>query len=113
MDVGWFSHAQPFEFDIHNFEYAEGAARFSGGTPSIAPFAGACASHALLSGKASEKLQEAPLEEFVVTNSIDIPEERRFEKLKVLSVAGLLSRAIMYIHENESVSQLFELRDDD
>jgi ribose-phosphate pyrophosphokinase len=73
----------------------------------------ACASHALLSGKASEKLQEAPLEEFVVTNSIDIPEERRFEKLKVLSVAGLLSRAIMYIHENESVSQLFELRDDD
>ena len=73
----------------------------------------ACASHALLSGKASEKLQEAPLEEFVVTNSIDIPEERRFEKLKVLSVAGLLSRAIMYIHENESVSQLLELRDDD
>jgi ribose-phosphate pyrophosphokinase len=73
----------------------------------------ACASHALLSGKASEKLQEAPLEEFVVTNSIDIPEERRFDKLKVLSVAGLLSRAIMYIHENESVSQLFELRDDD
>ncbi len=48
MDVGWFSHAQPFEFDIHNFEYADGAARFTGGTPSIAPFAGACASHELL-----------------------------------------------------------------
>jgi len=69
----------------------------------------ACATHALLSGKAAERLQEAPLEEFVVTNTIDIPEERRFEKLKVLSVAGLLSRAIRYIHENESVSQLFEL----
>jgi ribose-phosphate pyrophosphokinase len=73
----------------------------------------ACASHALLSGAASQRLQDSPLEEFVVTNTIDIPEERRFSKLKVLSVAGLLSRAIRYIHENESVSQLFELRDDD
>ncbi|MEZ5896252.1 MAG: aminotransferase class V-fold PLP-dependent enzyme [Parvularculaceae bacterium] len=38
-DVGWFSHARPFEFDIRNFEYAEGAARFWGGTPSVAPYA--------------------------------------------------------------------------
>ncbi len=38
-DVGWFSHARPFEFDIQNFEYAEGAARFWGGTPSVAPYA--------------------------------------------------------------------------
>ncbi|MEO1135658.1 MAG: aminotransferase class V-fold PLP-dependent enzyme, partial [Pseudomonadota bacterium] len=47
-DAGWFSHAEPFEFDIHRFEYAPGAARFTGGTPSIAPFAGAAAGHAVL-----------------------------------------------------------------
>lgn len=39
LDVGWFSHEQPFEFDIRNFRYAEGAMRFWGGTPSVAPFA--------------------------------------------------------------------------
>jgi ribose-phosphate pyrophosphokinase len=70
----------------------------------------AAATHALLSGSAKEKLSAAPLEEFVVTNTIDIPGERRFEKLKVLSVAGLLAQAIEHIHSNESVSQLFELQ---
>lgn len=48
LDVGWFSHADPFEFDIHHFEYAEGAARFTGGTPSIGPLAGATAGHAAI-----------------------------------------------------------------
>ncbi|WP_062261803.1 aminotransferase class V-fold PLP-dependent enzyme [Endozoicomonas arenosclerae] len=38
MDVGWFSHQDPMEFDIHHFEYAEGVRRFAGGTPSIMPF---------------------------------------------------------------------------
>lgn len=38
IDVGWFSHADPFEFDIHHFRYAEDASRFMGGTPSILPF---------------------------------------------------------------------------
>ncbi len=50
MDVGWFSHENPFEFDIHHFEYASGAARYTGGTPSIAPAAGAIASHKILGG---------------------------------------------------------------
>jgi kynureninase len=39
FDVGWFSHARPFEFDIESFEYAQGAARFWGGTPSVLPYA--------------------------------------------------------------------------
>ena len=68
----------------------------------------ACATHALLSGKAVERLAEAPLEEMVVTNTIDIPEERRFPNLKILSVADLLAKAIDHVHSNESVSQLFE-----
>ena len=71
----------------------------------------AAATHALLSGPAVERLAAAPLEEFVVTNTIHIPEERRFDNLKVLSVAPLLANAIDYIHSNESVSQLFELDD--
>ncbi len=38
LDVGWFSHEQPFELDIHRFHYADSAMRFFGGTPSPAPF---------------------------------------------------------------------------
>ena len=38
-DVGWFSHADPFEFDIHEFRYAESALRFWGGTPAVLPYA--------------------------------------------------------------------------
>jgi kynureninase len=37
-DVGWFSHQNPFEFYIHDFRYHQGALRFLGGTPSVAPF---------------------------------------------------------------------------
>ncbi len=68
----------------------------------------ASATHALLSGQAVERLSESPLEELVVTNTIHVAEERRFDKLRILSVAGLLARAIRYIHSNESVSALFE-----
>jgi ribose-phosphate pyrophosphokinase len=68
----------------------------------------AAATHALFSGPAVERLSTAPLEEMVVTNTIHIPEEKRFESLKILSVADLLSKAIDHVHSNESVSQLFE-----
>ena len=44
VDVGWFSHEDPFEMDIHSFKYANDARRFWGGTPSIAPFVCAAAS---------------------------------------------------------------------
>ncbi|NIP81138.1 MAG: ribose-phosphate diphosphokinase [Gemmatimonadetes bacterium] len=66
------------------------------------------ATHPLLSGPAVERLQESPVTEVVVTNTLHVPEERRFDKLKVLSVAKLLARAIRYTHSNESVSQLFD-----
>ena len=68
----------------------------------------AAATHALFSGPAVERLSSAPLEEMVVTNTIHIPEEKRFPNLKILSVADLLSKAIDHVHSNESVSQLFE-----
>jgi len=66
------------------------------------------ATHPLLSGPAPERLQGSAVTEVVVTNTLHVPEERRFEKLKVLSVAKLLARAIRYTHSNESVSQLFD-----
>ena len=55
-----------------------------------------------------ERLRSSKVTEVVVTNTLHVPEEKRFEKLKVLSVAKLLARAIRYTHSNESVSQLFD-----
>ncbi len=67
-----------------------------------------CATHALLSGPAVERLIEAPVVEVAVTNTIQIPPEKQFDKLKVLSIAGLLAKAIGYTHSDQSVSSLFE-----
>lgn len=50
IDVGWFSHENPFEFDIHNFRYARDALRFWGGTPSVQPYVIAANSIELLHG---------------------------------------------------------------
>lgn len=72
----------------------------------------AAATHALFSGPAIQRLSEAPLEEMVVTNTIFIPEEKRFPNLQILSVADLLAKAIDHVHSNESVSQLFEMLPD-
>ena len=69
------------------------------------------ATHALLSADAVDRIAASPLEELVVTNTIHIPDAKRFDRMKVLSVADLLARAITYIHSNASVSKLFELRD--
>ncbi|MGH7505605.1 MAG: ribose-phosphate diphosphokinase, partial [Longimicrobiales bacterium] len=68
----------------------------------------AAATHALLSGPAVQRLQESPVCEVVVTNTVHIPDAKRFPKLKILSIAELLARAIRYTHSNESVSQLFD-----
>lgn len=67
-----------------------------------------CATHALLSGPAVERFAAAPVTEVAVTNTIDLPPERRFPQLKVLSIAGLLAKAIGYTHSDQSVSSLFD-----
>jgi ribose-phosphate pyrophosphokinase len=64
--------------------------------------------HGVLSGPAVENLQNAPLTGVAVTDSVDIPKDKRFPKLKILSVAELLGKAISFIHNDESVSALFE-----
>jgi ribose-phosphate pyrophosphokinase len=67
-----------------------------------------CATHALLSGPAVERFASAPVTEVAVTNTIAISPERHFPQLKVLSVAGLLAKAIGYTHSDQSVSSLFD-----
>jgi ribose-phosphate pyrophosphokinase len=68
----------------------------------------ACASHAVLSNPAVENLHNSHITEVVVTNTIPLTEEARREpKIKVLSIAGLIGRAIQSIHEETSVSKLF------
>ncbi len=66
------------------------------------------ATHPLLSGPAVQRLQDAPVKEVVVTNTLHVPEERRFDKLRILSVAPLLATAVANTHSNESVSKLFD-----
>ena len=68
----------------------------------------AFATHALLSGPAVERLRASCIDEVVVANTIRIPEDRCIEKLKVLSIAGLMAKAIGYEHSNQSVSSLFD-----
>ncbi|MEG3937286.1 MULTISPECIES: ribose-phosphate pyrophosphokinase [unclassified Microcoleus] len=67
----------------------------------------ACATHAVFSHPAIERLSSGVLEEVIVTNTIPVPEEHRFEQLTVLSVANLLGETIWRIHEDSSVSSMF------
>lgn len=67
-----------------------------------------CATHAIFSSGAIEKLQKSYLQEVVVTNSIRIPEEKRFDKLVTLSVSDLLANAIQKIYNNQSIHALFD-----
>ena len=68
----------------------------------------ACCTHPVLSGPARERLKASPLKEVVVTNTIPVAPEDRFPRLKVLTVAPLFGESIIRIHEDLSVSKLFE-----
>jgi len=67
-----------------------------------------CATHALLSGPAVERLKASPIEELAVANTIALPEGKRFDRMVVLSVGGLLATAIANTHSDKSVSSLFD-----
>ncbi len=66
------------------------------------------ATHPVLCGPAVKNLQNAFIEEMVVTNTVDVPEEKRLDKLTILSVADLFAEAIKRIHTGESVGALFK-----
>ena len=65
------------------------------------------ATHAVLSGPAVHRLRNAPIREVIVTNTLPIPDEKRFDSLTVLSIAPLISRAIREVFEDGSVTSLF------
>jgi ribose-phosphate pyrophosphokinase len=67
-----------------------------------------CATHALLSGPAAQRLGDAPIAEVAVTDTICLRPEQRFSSLVVLSVGELLAKAIRYTHSDQSVSSLFD-----
>ena len=58
-------------------------------------------------GGAAERLQDAPIDGLILTDTIPLTPEKQIPKLTVLSVAPLLGEAIKRIHRNESVSRLF------
>ncbi len=68
----------------------------------------ACCTHPVLSGPAIERIQNSKIKELVVTNSIALPEEKKIDKVVELSVAPLLAEAIIRVHEEQSVSTLFD-----
>ena len=68
----------------------------------------ACVTHAVLTDPACERIANSNIKELIVTNTIDIPEERRLPNITVLSVAPLLGEAILRIFQEESVSSLFD-----
>ncbi len=65
------------------------------------------ATHPVLTGDAVERLRQADIDEVIVTDSVPIPPEKLGPPLTVLSVAPLLAEAIIRVHENRSVSELF------
>ncbi len=65
------------------------------------------ATHPVLSGNSVERLKNANIDEVIVTDSVPIPPEKQDPLITVLSVAPLLAEAIIRVHENRSVSELF------
>jgi ribose-phosphate pyrophosphokinase len=67
----------------------------------------AAATHAVLSGKAIQRLEESPIKEVVVTSTLPIPDEKRIGKLTELSIAPIIASALQAVFEDESVSEIF------
>jgi ribose-phosphate pyrophosphokinase len=67
-----------------------------------------CCTHPVLSGPALDRLEASPLKEVIVTDTIPLTDQaKKFSRIKVLSVAGLLSEAVRRIYYNDSVHSLF------
>jgi len=67
-----------------------------------------CATHALFSDPATERLSKAPIKEVIVTNTVDIPEEKRLDKIKVLSAAPLIAETIRRNNRGEPMGIFYD-----
>lgn len=67
-----------------------------------------CASHGVLSGEAFNRLENSIMEKFVISNTIEVPEEKLGKVLKVVNVAPIFASAIRRINGNKSVSEMFD-----
>ena len=68
----------------------------------------ACATHPVLSGPAVERIEKSAIEELVLLNTIPMPEEKRIEKMRFLSVAPLFAEAMTRVFTNGAISELFD-----
>jgi len=68
----------------------------------------AIATHGVLSGPAIERLKDSPIDKIIITDTIYIPNNKKFEKMKVVSVSKVFAEAVSRVHNGESVSALFE-----
>ena len=66
-----------------------------------------CATHAVLSGPAIERIQNSELKQLIVTNSIELPKEKRIDKIVQLSIAPMIANTILNILDNKAISDLF------
>jgi len=67
-----------------------------------------CATHAILSDPAVDRLKNSTATEVVITNTLPVPEEKQFDKLTTLSIAPLIARAIREVFEDGSVTSMFD-----
>ena len=69
----------------------------------------AAATHGILVGEAIEKIEKSALKEVVVTNTVPITEEKKIDKIKVLSMAPTFAEAIKRIHEEKALGEIFKI----
>ena len=68
----------------------------------------ACCTHAVLSGPAMERIEKSPIKKLVILDTIHMPEEKRIEKIEILSVAHLLAKAIENIYLDKKMSEVYD-----
>ncbi len=68
----------------------------------------ACCTHAVLSGPAIERIKNSYIDKLVVLDTIELPEEKKIDKIEVLSVAPLLARAIKFVFADMTMSEVYQ-----
>jgi len=68
----------------------------------------ATGTHPVFSGPAIDRIENSVIKRLIITDSIHLPEEKRSDKIEIVSVGALIGHAIRRIHENRPVSPLFE-----